>query len=149
MITDRLSRWSNYGSLNERFAAAFQFIEQLTPDTPEGRTEIDGSTIFCMVEEYETRPWEGQRFEAHREYADIQILLSGEESILWAPVETLTVLQPYEPDIEFYEFLPSSTKLVLTPGIFCVFFPHDAHAPCLQHTVPSTVRKAVVKVRIS
>ena len=149
MIMDVLSHWSNYTWLNKRFEEGFRFVEQLKADAPEGRTEIDGENVFCMVQEYETNAWEGQRFEAHRQYADIQMLLTGEESILWAPSETLTVVQPYEPDIEFFDLKPASTELVLTPGVFCVFFPKDAHAPCLKHTTQSTVRKVVVKVRVA
>lgn len=149
MIMDVLARWNNYRWINERFETAFRFLETLKCDAPEGRTEIDGENIFCMVQPYETRAWEGQRFEAHRQYADIQLVLDGEESILWAPVETLTTVQPYEPDIEFFDLTPAPTELVLTPGVFCVLFPPDAHAPCLEHGAPSRVRKAVVKVRIA
>lgn len=149
MIMDALSRWSNYTWLNKGFEEGFRFVEQLKADAPEGRADIDGDNIFCMVQRYETNPWEGQRFEAHRQYADIQMLLEGEESILWAPANTLTVVQPYEADIEFYDLKSTSTELVLTPGVFCVFFPGDAHAPCLQHKTQSTARKVVVKVRVA
>ncbi|HDP34401.1 MAG TPA: DUF386 domain-containing protein [Candidatus Hydrogenedentes bacterium] len=148
MIMDALSRWKSYQLPRDRFEKAFQFLETLASDAPEGRTDIDGETVFCTVQCYETRTWEGQRFEAHRQYADIQMTLEGEESILWAPSDTLTVVQPYEPDIEFYDLKPACTELVLTPNIFCVFFPQDAHAPCLQHIALSKVRKAVVKVRV-
>ena len=148
MIMDKLIRWDKYPWPSDRFVKAFRYLETLTPDAPEGRTEIDGTNIYCMIQPYETRAWEGQRFEAHRDYADIQFMLDGEESILWAPTETLTVVQPYAPDIEFYDLTPAPTDLVLTSGIFCVLFPQDAHAPCLQHGGPRTVRKAVVKVRL-
>ena len=149
MIMDLLSRWNTYTWLNKRFEEGFRFVEQIKADAPEGRTEIDGGNIFGMVQNYETNAWEGQRFEAHRQYADIQMLLAGEESILWAPASALTTVQSYEPDIEFYELKPASAELVLTPGIFCVFFPGDAHAPCLQHKAQSSVRKVVVKVRVA
>jgi len=148
MIMDVLSRWGNYQWKNERFEKAFRFLEGLKPNAPDGRTEIDGENIFCMVQAYETKPWEGQQFEAHRQYADIQLVLDGKESILWAPFDTLTVVKAYEPDIEFYDLIPTSTELVLTAGVFAVFFPTDGHAPCLQHKKSLTVRKAVVKVRV-
>jgi biofilm protein TabA len=148
MIMDKLQRWNDYPWLNDRFEKAFRFLESLQSDCPEGRTEIDGDNIFCMVQSYETKAWEGQRFEAHRQYADIQMALEGAESILWAPTEILTVVQPYEPDIEFYSLTDGPTELVVTPNVFCVLFPQDAHAPCLQHKSSPTVRKAVVKVRL-
>jgi biofilm protein TabA len=149
MIMDVLSRWNNYQWNNERFETAFTFLEGLKTDAPDGRTEIDGDNVFCTVQAYETNVWEGQRFESHRLYADIQLLLDGEESILWAPSDALKVVQPYEPDVMFYGLAPTSTELAFSPGIFAVFYPTDAHAPCLQHGSKSTVRKAVVKVRVA
>jgi len=89
MIMDVLSRWSQYYWLNERIEESFRFLEMLKPDAPDGRHEIDGDNVFCMVQSYETRPRDGQRFEAHRQYADIQMILDGEEAILWAPVDAL------------------------------------------------------------
>ncbi len=149
MMMDVLSHWNNYPWASERFKKGFRFLETLSADTPDGRTDIDGEAVFCMVQSYDARPWEGEQFEAHRQYADIQMLLAGEESILWAPVEGLRETQPYEPDVTFYALTSAPTELVLIPGVFCVFLPSDAHAPCLQHGAPSHVRKAVVKVRVA
>ena len=149
MIMDMLSRWNAYQWAPENFQKGFRFLETLSPDTPDGRVEIDGETVFCMIQSYDARPWDGERFEAHRLYADIQLLLAGEESILWAPVEDLQEIEAYQPDAAFYALTPTPTELVLTPGIFCAFLPADAHAPCLQHSAPSRVRKAVVKVRVA
>ena len=149
MIFDTIKHWRGYGWKAGRFTQAFEFLETLTPDTAAGRYEIDGDLVFCMLQGYETRSREGHQFEAHRDYADIQYMLSGEESILWAPTPELTSVKPYEPDIEFFALTPDPTELVLTPGRFCVLFPQDAHAPCTTHVTPSSVRKAVVKVRVA
>jgi biofilm protein TabA len=148
MILDALSHWKEYGWSTERFHAGFRFLESMAPDIANGTYRIDGDNVYCIVQAYETRPRDGHRFEAHRDHADIQYLLQGEESILWAPTPELTVITPYEPDIEFYALTPAPTELVLTPGRFCALFPQDAHAPCTTHISPSTVRKAVVKVRL-
>ena len=148
MILDTMEHWREYVWKSGRFAHAFEYLETLTPDTADGRYEIDGDSVYCMLQGYETRSLEGHQFEAHRVYADIQYMLSGEESILWAPTPELTVIKPYEPDIEFYALTPNPTELVLTAGRFCVLFPQDAHAPCTTHVTASHVRKAVVKVRL-
>jgi YhcH/YjgK/YiaL family protein len=148
MILDSMEHWREYVWKSGRFARAFEFLEKLPADAADGRYPIDGDAVYCAVQTYETRPREGHQFEAHRVYADIQILLSGEESILWAPTPGLAVVKPYEPDIEFYSLTPNPTELVLVPDRFCVLFPQDAHAPCTTHMVVSTVRKAVVKVSL-
>jgi YhcH/YjgK/YiaL family protein len=148
MILDLLTHWQQYRWGGERFRLGFKFLESLDPTTADGTYRIDGDNVYCMVQTYETRPRDGHQFEAHRTYADIQYLVRGEESILWAPTSELTVTKPYKPDIEFFALVPSPTDLALMPGRFCVLFPQDAHAPCTIHGAPCTVRKAVVKVKL-
>jgi len=148
MILDTLNNWKKYGWTVDRFRRGFEFLETLTADAPEGTVRIDDDDLYCMIQGYETTPVEGHEFEAHRHYADIQLVLSGEEAILWAPQPSLTVTKPYKPDIEFYTLTPSPTELVLAAGQFAVFLPQDAHAPCIAHGAPARVRKAVVKVRL-
>lgn len=148
MIMDVLNNWGQYAWENERFDAAFEYLEGLDANIADGTYELDGRNLYCMIQSYETKPAEGQEFEAHREYADIQLLLKGRESILWAPREGLEVTKPYKPDIEFYRLIEAPTELVLAPRQFAVFMPDDAHAPCIAHGAPSPVRKAVVKVKL-
>ena len=148
MILDRLSNWNLYLWPNERFAQGFEYLSSLDPAQEEGKYPIDGENLFCMVQNYETKPPEGQEFEAHRQYADIQILLAGEESILWAPRSSLSVSEPYTEDAELYHLVTGGTEIVLKPGLFSVFLPEDAHAPCLAHGSPAMVKKAVVKVKL-
>jgi YhcH/YjgK/YiaL family protein len=149
MILDTLKNWQRYTWNDKRFQDAFRFLESLEPSVADGKHEIDGDNVYCTVQSYETRSREGHKFEAHRVYADIQFMMTGEESILWAPQPELTVVTPYEPDIEFYAMTLDPTEIVLSAGRFCVLFPQDAHAPCTVHRVGCTVRKAVVKVRVS
>lgn len=149
MIFDTMDHWKDYNLPGERFQKGFEFLEALDPGIADGKYEIDGKNLFCAIETYETTPAAGHDFENHREYADIQCLLKGEESILWMPREGLTVTIPYEPDIEFQALTPAPTDLVLIPGRFCVLFPQDAHAPGVAHGAPCTVRKAVVKVKLT
>ncbi|GMV95354.1 MAG: hypothetical protein AMXMBFR82_51320 [Candidatus Hydrogenedentota bacterium] len=148
MIMDLLKNWEQYAWPNGRFGQGFAYLQSLEAGVADGRYELDGDNLFCMVQAYETKPQDEQEFEAHREYADIQVLLAGKESILWTPREGLAVTKPYKPDIEFYSLIPGATDLVLRPGQFCVFMPDDAHAPCITHETQCTVRKAVVKVKL-
>ena len=148
MILDTLDNWNKYVWRNDSFRVAFEYLQRLKPDIADGKHVVDGEAVFNLMQSYDTKPLEGREYEAHRDYADIQYLMSGQESILWAPKPKLTVTKPYTPDIEFYALIPDPTELVLAPGQFCVFFPQDAHVPCVFHTKPGKVRKAVMKVRL-
>jgi YhcH/YjgK/YiaL family protein len=149
MITDTLAQGHRYASLNPRFAAAFEFLKQLPADQPIGRYELDGDNCFALVQTYTTKPAAQGTFESHQRYIDIQFIQAGVETLLWAPLATLQVTQPYaaEKDVALYAMPARSTPINLTAGEFTIFFPEDGHAPGLASGCPSTVRKVVIKVR--
>jgi beta-galactosidase beta subunit len=63
MILDRLDNWKLYFPKGGLIARAFDFIEsEIDPSMPDGRIEIDGERLFCVVSTYETKPLEKCRF---------------------------------------------------------------------------------------
>ena len=151
MVTDTLAQCCRYTGLSPRFAAAFEFLEQLPASQPAGRHDLDGDHCFALVQSYTTRPLAAAKFEAHRQYVDIQFVRSGRETILWSPLATLTqVTGPYvaERDIAFFANPPHWTPLRLHGGQFAIFFPADGHAPGIECDGATEVRKVVIKVRV-
>ena len=149
MIMDNLAGWRRYAGTQPGLTPAFEFLQTLTPATPDGRYEIDGDRIFCLVQRYRTKPLAEAKFEAHRKYTDVQFILAGRETILWAPLAALpTVTQPHdtERDIAFFAMPTQHTSLRLCAGQFTILFPHDGHAPGLECDGSTDVVKAVVKV---
>ncbi len=118
---------------------------------PLGRTSIDGDDLFVTVSEAETKPPDQVRFEAHRRYIDIQLVLRGQESIGVAPASSLTTVEPYDParDIAFFAVPPESRTVELREGEFVVFEPGDGHRPSLHLDGPHVSRKAVVKISVA
>jgi YhcH/YjgK/YiaL family protein len=118
---------------------------------PLGRTDIEGDDVYVLISEAETRPPEQVRFEAHRRYIDIQLVVRGQEAIGVAPASTLTTVEPYDAakDIEFFAVPPQSSQLELRAGDFAVFAPGDGHRPNLHLDGPHVSRKAVVKVSVA
>lgn len=150
MIADTLAQSSRYTSLAPRFAAAFAYLRNLPADQPLGRHDIAGDDCFALVQTYTTKPLAEAKFEAHRNYIDIQFVQSGRETILWAPLAGLAETKPYDAEKDFALFAAPAiaTPLRLRAGDFTIFFPEDAHAPTLGLDGPCEVRKVVVKVRI-
>jgi YhcH/YjgK/YiaL family protein len=135
----------------ERWDKAFQFLsEQNLAELEKGRYELEGADLFVNVNEYVTRNEEDVLFEAHKKYADIQVLISGEERIGILPLDATTVTIPYdeEKDIMFLTAEEENYRLAV-PGKFFLFFPQDAHRPTLKSAENILVRKIVVKVRIN
>lgn len=148
MIIDRMENYDcyPYGSV---WNTAFGFLGSITPGAEEKRYEIQGDDMYAIIASYNTK--EPHLFEAHREYVDIQCLLEGQEIIESTALNGLTVDTPYdaEKDVEFY-VNTDSRKIIshLIPGIFIVFFPHDAHMPGVSvGDSHAFVKKVVVKIK--
>lgn len=146
MVLDDLSNAQRYIALHSQFAAAFEYLHsRRLAELPEGRHEIDGERLFVLVARSPGKGREAARLECHRRYIDIQVTIEGQEEIGWRELgECRQIDEPYvdERDIAFYADRPE-TWLVMPPGKFAIFYPHDAHAPLAGR---GEVFKAVVKV---
>ena len=154
MIFDKTTNWENYFSsaIADKLRPAFELLSKLNADSTEQRYDIDGDKLFCMVASYSTRPPSDVELEYHREYIDIQILLSGKESIGWALPELTAETVPYNPDndIAFHAYNATESSTVkLVPGLFAIFLTTEGHAPGLVTDQVTTVKKAVVKIHRS
>lgn len=130
---------------------AIDFLKNCPADQRDGTIEIDGENIFAIVQSYETKQQkDAPRFEAHRKYIDIQYLLSGRELMGWAPLESVTVAEPYDDDKDIlFGTAPAnqSAFISFTAGQAIILQPADAHAPGLAKGTPRPVKKIVVKIR--
>lgn len=151
MIADTLERLADYSGSVPGLGRVIEFLGSTDLGSLGiGRHAIDGERIYLLIQEYATKPAAEKKWEAHRAYVDLQIVVSGRESMGYAPVGRLDPAQAYnaEKDVAFYDDggRPESEILVGAGG-FCVFFPTDAHRPGCHAAGESAVRKAVVKLR--
>ena len=129
--------------------AAAEFLTRPDLGTlPAGRYELTPAGSYANIQEYETRS-EGN-YEAHRAYTDIQVVLSGKENILIAPIDrTADCVEPYDEtrDIAFYASATDVRTALADSSHWVILFPSDAHCPCMTiGTEPESIRKVVVKV---
>jgi YhcH/YjgK/YiaL family protein len=149
MIVDQISNSKLYESINPRLAKAFKFL--ITTDLKKfepGTFEIDGKEIFAMFSAYETHPVDELKWEAHKKYLDIQVLIEGDEKMGFAPLWSVKEVISYNEakDIAFYT--GSGDFVTLGVGQFVIFMPQDAHQPCIQKDRPAPVKKVVIKLQV-
>lgn len=147
MIFDSLSSADCYASLSPAFQKAFEFLKTTDFSTlVPGRYEIDGDNAYALVSAYAPKKVEDAKWEAHKKYADIQVIVEGEEKQGFAPMSESFGSEGYiaERDIEFLS-VKSSSYVTMKPGLFAVYFPQDAHQPGVAAAAPA-VKKIVVKV---
>jgi len=148
---DKEELYLQYNKQQKLWKTAFEFLKNTNLDSlKKGRYELIPDSLYCNVDEYTTKNIEDTKHEAHIKYADIQYLIQGEEQIDVYPLQDETAVIAYnkEKDIAFYEL--SNKKLRLAnQDVFFIFFPKDAHRPCLKTNANSNVKKIVFKVRIN
>ena len=148
-IADSLKNAGDYANLGAHFAKAVAFLRRPNlASLPNGRYELDGEDAYAMVQEATLKEWGSGRPEVHREYFDIQLPLSGEETIGVGTFDPKAVGDfDEEKDIGFYADA-QVVPLKLRPGEFAILYPETcAHAPCCsEDAAGAPIRKIVVKI---
>ncbi|MDD2716389.1 MAG: YhcH/YjgK/YiaL family protein [Candidatus Wallbacteria bacterium] len=110
-------------------------------------TELDNRDLFVLLNDYRTQVNPEVSLEAHRNYLDLQLMISGEEIIRISHLERCMPIQEYTPEKDAaYYASKNCTELILRTGEFAVFYPWDAHQPCLAVSEPLQVKKLVFKI---
>lgn len=150
MILDRLENASLYFPVHKNFEKAFAFIkEHEKDDLPPARYEICEG-VYALVQKQPLLGLGQAKWEAHRNYIDIQYVKRGAEVIGHAQEDTLKQVVRYMPENDIAFYSGKGDYAGLSEGEFMILFPHDAHKPLLEpsHLDCKEVEKIVVKVRI-
>ncbi len=149
MIADKIENAHLYAPLSPAIAKGLELLKDPTlAEKEDGKYELDGDNMFYMIQRYPTKNKADARFEAHKNYIDIQAILEGQETIGCANTGDLTVTEPYKPDVMFMADPETFTELELPKGTFAIFFPADAHKPCYKSAGQSNILKAVIKIKL-
>lgn len=149
MIFDSLRHAALYESLLPHLDKAFAFVRGLGKDAPLGRTEL-GDGLFATVMEGETTPAGEGLFEHHIRYIDLQAVLSGQEVVEVAPIESLRAALPYDEarDAAFFQGR-HTLRATAGEGDFYLLATQDGHRACLHLSAPTAYRKVVVKIPVA
>ena len=100
-----------------------------------------------MIQQYDTKPLEQGRWEAHRRYMDLQVVMQGIEKIGVADIEHLEQGE-YDANRDFLPLFGQGDFLTLQAGDFVLLMPEDAHMPGMAVSSPSPVWKIVIKIMV-
>ena len=131
------------------FNKAMVLFFQRRPYLTRGNFEIEGKPMRVIFEEGMTKPVAERRFEAHRRFIDIQIVLKGRERMDFStvPPNSLPLEDRMErDDIAFYPEPAVVQTALLEADQYAVFLPGELHAPNLAFAEPENHLKAIIKI---
>ena len=136
--------------IKELCPSAYDFIVNKADGVAVGKYELE-SGAYVSVQEYTTKARSEAKYEAHKKFIDIQLILSGRELIAVTPIEKMEIKDEYNEtkDVMFFHHNDECTDYVLETGDFLILYPQDVHMPGVCVNERSLVRKIVVKVPVS
>ncbi len=148
MIIDSLENIDFYQSIDDDIYQGLLFIKNADPEIPLGEYPIT-NRAKAIVMEYDTKLKNDFGYEAHKYLIDVQYCIKNTERIPWSNLKRLVPNTKYneEKDFTFYDMKKPEGEVVIGNGIFCIFYPQDAHAPVYSDGEPGYIKKIVIKVK--
>ena len=138
------------------FQLAFNYLEALTDDflkIKDGEVikEMLTDDIFVLKQVYKSKNREDCFFESHKKYIDIQYIFKGSEIMDVSNLNDLEILEDYDESRDFikYKSKKSFSSLLIKENELAIFYPSDAHQPCVKNGNNELVYKAVIKLPIN
>jgi len=153
MIIGQLNNFFESNSLPKELIEAITYLKKTDfSKMAKGRYTIKGDDTYLILDEYETKPKDSKKAEVHKKYIDIQYMISGTEVMgVGFLDEKNEIYEEYdeEKDRVLYSKVHNEFDIVLSNGMFAIFFPTDIHRPGCQFKAKENVRKAIIKVRVN
>lgn len=149
MIIDKLNNSYIYFDMNKSIKKGLRFL--LNNDFTKmktGKHEIAGDNVFALVQNYVGKPIQEGKWEAHKEYIDIQYIAAGSEQMGYAHIDDLEISKEYDKENDYILLEGNGTMFDCPKETFVIFFPDDAHMPGIKKGFEGKVIKVVVKIKI-
>jgi biofilm protein TabA len=150
MIYDILSRLGSYSSIPFVHEIEGLVAGNALGIAEQGFTPLVGEDVILKKSSYIPADGADNRFEAHRTYADLQIVLSGREILRTVFPSDASQISAYNgnDDVEFFSADSNVTDFILQEDRFIYLAPGEIHQPgCPSGDYSGKVVKCVIKIR--
>ncbi|MCR8711185.1 YhcH/YjgK/YiaL family protein [Aliarcobacter butzleri] len=147
---------------NPKFEKAFSYIQKLQDKSSKEYKSLENIKIgdcnkivldescFVLEQAYVSKDKKDCFFESHKKYIDIQYIFYGTEIMEVENINNLETIQEYNESLDYAKHAQSinSSSLLIKENELAIFYPSDAHMPCLKVDKNEKIIKAVFKVAI-
>lgn len=113
--------------------------------------EMIDDNIFVLKQAYKTKSREDCFFESHKKYIDIQFMYKGSEYMDVSNLDNLTLIKDYDENTDFIKYAGETqniSSLLIKEKELAIFYPQDAHQPCIKVNTSELIYKAVIKIPV-
>jgi biofilm protein TabA len=141
--------YRQYHAAQSTWDKAFQFIKEhdLATLAP-GKYPIDGDKAYASITEAPSKELDKANWESHKNYIDLQYVITGKEQIGVEEVAKATITNAYDATKDVANYTVEGKYYTAKPGTFFLFFPQDAHRPNIKVDGFDTVKKLVIKIKV-
>ena len=146
----------------KKFEKAFLYIQKLQDkDSLEYKSLSDiglddcnkivlDENCFVLEQAYITKDKKDCFFESHRKYIDIQYIFKGSEIMEVENTNKLQITKEYDSSLDFAKYAQNGNtlSLIINENELAIFYPNDAHMPCIKVDNNQKVIKAVFKIAV-
>lgn len=138
------------------FIIAFNYLENMNHnifDLKEGECikEMITDDIFVLKQAYKTKERNECFFESHKKYIDIQYMVKGNEIMDVTHIDNLEIIKNYDEKTDFIKYenkCDDISSLLIGENELAIFYPTDAHQPCIKVDDSKLIYKAVIKIPV-
>lgn len=149
MIIDNIKNLEKYENIHEQIKNVINFLENFDKKDFKPRRIDINENLFASLQSYQTLKAEEKEFEVHKDYIDLQYIVTSSERIDFSSKDNFR--KDYEINKEGDFFLTneieSYSKLFLNEGDFAIFFPGEFHKPGCSLEDDKEVKKIVFKIK--
>lgn len=146
MIVCPFTNLERYAPIIPGLEEALKAVSEITDWTPRTIPLSGGNKI--LVQQLNSKDAATQLIETHRNFLDIQYIVEGEELVGWAPTDTLTPAEEYNPVKDKQMYSGHVDFMRIGAGYCYVVWPEDAHMPGVHLDKPTTMKKLVLKLKV-
>lgn len=149
MILDNIKNLGKYEKVQEQIKNVINYLENFDKnDFKAGRVDINDN-LFASLQTYEPLKAGEKEFEVHKDYIDLQYLVTSAERIDFATEDSYGKAYEMDKDGDFFltNDIANFSKLILNEGDFAIFFPGEFHKPGCALEDSGQVKKIVFKIK--
>ena len=148
MIYCRICDLENYYGINKDLDIAFDYLRGNDLNLLDNGKTVISDRVYINIFEYDTI-LDDFIIESHYQYLDIHVMLSGVECIGVGDDKNLSIIDTnIDDDYILYDGVLDN-NILLKEGYVLVCFLNDIHCPKMAVDKSTSVRKAVIKVRVN